>query len=519
MPEVTRSFRTRLGLISAAPLLLAACSGGSDGGNAPAPTPTPANRAPAFTSSPTISVDENATGTLYTFAVSDPDGDTVSVSVVPGGDEAAFDIDTTASTISAAEPLDFETPADANGDNVYNITLEATDPGGLTAQLDLAITVNDVAEGMTVARVGTGFTQPLYLAGLPGTTQVVVLEKGGRIRVLDPATGAIDPVDFLDVSGETSAAGEGGLLGLAFSPDFATDRTFYINMTNNTGDTEIRRYQMFSGSLTQADPATADLILTFDQPQANHNAGWIGFAPDGLMVVPTGDGGGAGDPNGYAQNPNSLLGKILRIDVSGDDFPTDDARDYAIPPGNAFTGAAGRPEIFALGVRNPFRCSFDEVSGDLFIGDVGQDAVEEVDRLSMSDGGTNFGWNIQEGTQDYGGADRTDLVDPVIEYSHGSGMTQGQSITGGYVYRGNLELIKDHYVFADFVSNNVWAVPVDDLGLDRTVFGSEFLRINGSLRPETGTVESISSFGEDNDSNLYIVSILGDVFRIQADQP
>jgi len=213
MPEVTRAFRTRLGLISAVPLLLAACSGGSDGGNAPTPPPTPANRAPAFTSAPTASVEENATGTLYTFAVSDPDGDTLSVSVVPGGDEAAFNIDTTARTISAATPLDFETPADANGDNVYNITLETNDPGGLTARLELAITVGDVLEGMTVARVGTGFTQPLYLAGLPGTSQVVVLEKAGHIRVLDPATGVIDAVDFLDVSGETSAAGEGGASG------------------------------------------------------------------------------------------------------------------------------------------------------------------------------------------------------------------------------------------------------------------------------------------------------------------
>ena len=194
-------------------------------------------------------------------------------------------------------------------------------------------------------------------------------------------------------------------------------------------------------------------------------------------------------------------------------------RDYAIPAGNAFAGASGRPEIFALGVRNPFRCSFDEVTGDLFIGDVGQDEVEEVDRLRMSDSGTNFGWNIQEGTQDYSGADRADLVDPVIQYTHGSGMTQGQSITGGYVYRGNLELIKDKYIFADFVSGNVWAVPVDDLVIGRTVFGSAFLRINGSLRLDTGTVESISSFGEDNDSNLYIVSILGDVFRIEAEQP
>ncbi|MBU1288215.1 MAG: PQQ-dependent sugar dehydrogenase [Alphaproteobacteria bacterium] len=519
MPRIPSDRKIGLTLLWGAPFLLAACSGGSDGDASPAPAPVPANRAPAFTSPATASVDENTTGSIYTFAVSDPDGDSLSVSVVPGGDEAAFDIDPASRTIRPAASLDFETPADADGDNVYDVTLEARDPGGLTARLNLAITVNDVVEGMMAARVGTGFTQPLYLAGLPGTTQVVVLEKGGRIRVLDPETGTIDPVDFLDVSGETSAAGEGGLLGLAFSPDFATDRTFYINLTNNAGDTEIRRYQMFSGSLTQADPATADIILTVDQPASNHNAGWIGFAADGMLFVPTGDGGGAGDPDGYAQNVNSLLGKILRIDVRGDDFPTDDARDYAIPAGNAFTGAAGLPEIFALGLRNPFRCSFDDVTGDLFIGDVGQGAVEEVDRLRMSDAGTNFGWNIQEGTQDYSGADRADLVDPVAAYGHGAGLSQGQSLTGGYVYRGNLELIKDHYVFADFVSGNVWAVPVDDLVIGQTVFGSAFLRINGSLMADAGTVESISSFGEDNERNLYIVSILGDVFRIQAAQP
>jgi glucose/arabinose dehydrogenase len=519
MPGNYRRALSAIGLTVCMPTLVAACGGsGRDNASAPSP-PSPANRAPTFTSPAQVTVDENTTGVLYTFAATDPDGDTLTYSVIAGGDEAFFDVDIPSRTVRALTALDFEAPADANGDNVYEVTLEARDPRGLAAQLDLQITVADVAEGITLKRVGTGFTQPLYLAGIPGTARALVLEKAGRIRVLDPQAGVIDPVDFLDVSAATSGAGEGGLLGLAFSPDFATDRTFYINMTNTSGDTEIRRYQMFSGSSTQADPSTADIVLAFDQPESNHNGGWLGFAADGLLFVPTGDGGGGGDPNENAQDPNSLLGKILRIDVTGDDFPADDTRDYAIPPGNAYNGTNGRAEIFALGLRNPFRCSFDKVTGDLFIGDVGQNAVEEVDRLRTTDAGANFGWDDQEGTQDFEAADSPGLTDPVAEYRHGNGPAQGNSITGGYVYRGNLELIKDNYVFADFVSGNVWTVPEEDLVIGQTVPAGSFLRINGSLTPDAGTLESISSFGEDNDGNLYIVSILGDVFRIEAAQP
>ena len=459
-----------------APVVLAACGGGGDSGS------PPVNLAPTFTSSAQVTVDENTSGTLYTFAATDPDGNSLSISVVPGGDEAAFDIDIPSRTIRALTLLDFEAPADANGDNVYEVTLEARDTGGLSARLNLQITVRDVFEDMMLTRVGDGFSQPLYLAGLPGTTQVIVLEKQGRIRILDPQTGTIDPVDFLDVSGETAAAGEGGLLGIAFSPDFATDGTFYINMTNLSGDTEIRRYAMFSGSTTQADPSTADVILTIAQPATNHNGGWIGFAADGLLFVATGD--------------------------------ADTTRDYAIPPGNAFAAPAGREEIFALGLRNPWRASFDRVTGDLFIGDVGQDAVEEIDRLRMSDSGTNFGWDDQEGTQDFEAPDRAGLTDPVAEYFHGDGPARGESITGGYVYRGNIERIKDTYVFADFVIGNIWAVPVDGLVIGQTMSAGNFDRLNASLVPDAGTLASIASFGEDNDRNLYIVSVLGDVFRI-----
>lgn len=497
------------GMISAL-MVLSSCSGGSDSS-----LPTLTNRAPIVSSSAAISINENTTGTLYTLSASDPDGDAVSVSVVPGGDEGAFDIDLNALTVSSTGGFDFEMPTDSDGDNVYTLTFEVRDPSGLALQFSVDITVLDVVENMSLVRVGTGFTQPLFLIGLPGSTEVLVLQKGGRIRLLDPDTGAIDAVDFLDVSATISAAGEGGLLGFAFSPDFAADRSFYLNVTNTSGDTEIRRYEMFSGSSTQADPSTADVILTFNQPETNHNAGWIGFSGDGLLYIPTGDGGGSGDPSDLAQNQNSLLGKVLRIDVSSDSFPSDSNRDYAIPAGNAFDGTNGREEIFALGLRNPYRASFDFVTGDLFIADVGQGAVEEIDRLRPGDAGTNYGWNEQEGTQDFEGPDQTTFTDPVAEYLHGSGPTEGNSVTGGYVHRGSIDAIRDHYVFADFSTENIWAIPVDDLIVGQTVPADQFVRLNDQLVPNAGTLSSISSFGEDEADNLYIVGLNGDVFRIE----
>ncbi len=496
-------------------VLLAGCGGGSS--SPPPPPPPPANRAPVFTSASAVTVNENTTGTVYTMAASDADGDALNFSVVAGGDEAAFVVDTAARTVAFATAPDFEAPADANGDNAYSLTFEVRDPGGLTARLNVTITVANLVEGMALTRVGSGFSQPLFAAPVPGTDRLAVLQKGGRIRLLDPATGTIDGVDLLSIT-NISTTSERGLLGIAFSPDFATDRTFYVNVSNAAGDTEIRRYRMFSGSSTQADPSTEDVILTVAQPQANHNGGWLGFGPDGLLYIPLGDGGGGGDPLEVAQDPAQLLGKILRVDVSSDDYPGDSLRDYAIPAGNAFPGGAGgREEIYALGVRNPFRCSFDSGTGDLFIGDVGQGAVEEVDRLGTNEGGVNFGWDNLEGTQIYEGPDDPGFRDPVAEYLHGSGAAQGNSITGGYVHRGNVEPLKDQYVFADYVSGNIWSVPVSSLVNGTTVPSSAFVRLNADLVPDAGTLSGIASFGEDSAGNLYIVAIAsGDIFRVDS---
>ena len=246
-------------------LTLAACGGGSDSpapSPPPPPPPPPANTAPEVTSASAVSIDENTTGQVYTFTTSDADGDPVSLSVVAGGDEGDFDIDTSAGTVSLASGLDFEAPQDDDTDNVYEITVEASDGQGGVTSFTLAISVEDVNEDGSLIRIGTGFSQPLFVTPIPGTGQLAVVQKAGRIRVLDPDTGTIAGTDFLDVSSEVSTNSERGLLGLAFSPDFATDRTFYVNLTNTGGDTEIRRYQTGVGTPTQADPGTADLIPT-----------------------------------------------------------------------------------------------------------------------------------------------------------------------------------------------------------------------------------------------------------------
>ena len=364
-------------------LALAGCSGGGSSSSPPPPPPV-ANTAPAFTSSAQVSVAENMAGAFYTAAASDSDGDTVTLTLSGGADQADFSFTPATGALAFSTSPDFEQPADANGDNTYEVEITARDGRGGEARLSVRVSVTDVDEGARIVRVATGFAQPLYVEAIPGTDQLAVVEKAGQIRVLDPANGVIESVSFLDIRSEVSSNGERGLLGLAFSPDFASDRTFYVNLTNTAGDTDIRRYRMMTGSSTQADPATADLVLQIGQPESNHNAGWIGFAPDGLLIVPMGDGGGGGDPDDLAQDTSTLLGKVSRIDVTGDDFPADDSRDYAIPAGNPFAGGGGRPEIWALGLRNPFRSSIDPDTGLLYIGDVGQGAAEEISRVALS---------------------------------------------------------------------------------------------------------------------------------------
>jgi glucose/arabinose dehydrogenase len=331
--------------------------------------------------------------------------------------------------------------------------------------------------------------QPLAMAVRSGDPALYVAEKTGKVVAV--RDGNVDPVPVLDLTEQVSLGGEQGLLGLAFSPD---GRHLYVNYTDTNGDTHVTGYAMGD---RQADTTTGRDVIFVDQPYANHNGGDLAFGPDGYLYIGLGDGGSGGDPQGNGQSLSTLLGKMLRIDPT----PFGD-RPYRIPADNPFVGRAdARPEIWAYGLRNPWRYSFDRLTGDLWIGDVGQSAWEEVDlQPSASAGGENYGWNRMEGDHPYDDADPpANAVPPVYEYSHDGG---GCVVTGGYVYRG--ESIPDlygAYVFADYCIGELEAVLLED---GRVVD-------HRALGP---VVSNLSSFGEDADGELYAMSLDGELYRL-----
>jgi glucose/arabinose dehydrogenase len=333
----------------------------------------------------------------------------------------------------------------------------------------------------------SGFESPVYITHDGEASRLFVVEKAGRIRLIQ--NGTVQPAPFLDITDRVGSRGsEQGLLSVAFPPDYAANGLFYVDYTDLNGNTVIARYRRPADNPRQADPASEQKILQIDQPAANHNGGQLQFGPDGYLYIGMGDGGGAGDQWGNAQSTGVLLGKILRIDVGGTDT-------YTIPPDNPFAGKAGaRPEIWALGLRNPWRFSFDRATGDLYIADVGQNTYEEVDfQPARSPGGQNYGWNRMEATHCFkpaSGCDSTGTVPPVAEYEHSQG---GCSITGGYVYRGTrFPQMAGVYFFADFCTGKVWGLWPDTSGAWRM----DFL-LDSGLSP--------SSFGEDAAGEIYLV--------------
>ena len=501
-----------------APLAFVALSScGGDGATTPTPGPVNTNRPPAFTSQATASVPENTSGTVYTAAATDPDGNALTFSISGGADRAAFAI-TSPGALSFVTPPDFENPTDADGNNVYLVQLSVSDGTG-SATLDLSVTVTNAGnDNFRVRRVATGFASPLYLTAIPdGSGRVLVVEKAGLVRILNPATGAIAAAPFLDITGTIATDSERGLLGLALGPDFMTSGIVYAYVTNTTGTIEVRRFTTVSGNRDRVDPATSDVIISIPHPGfSNHNGGWLDFGPDGNLYMGVGDGGGGGDPNRNGQNPNALLGKMLRIDPSHDSFPADPLRDYAIPAGNPYATGGGAPEIWMTGMRNPFRAGFDRTTGNLYIGDVGQDLIEEIDLVPFGVSGLNFGWNQREGSQPYNaGANSAAFTAPVAEYGHGSGALQGNSVTGGYVYRGPVEALQGQYFFGDFVSANIWSVPVTRLVQGQTLAATAFTQRRATFTPIAGTITNISSFGLDQTGNLYIVDYDGEIFVVE----
>lgn len=508
----------RAALLSALALSTVACGGGGSSPPSSPPTSPPVSPpagAPTFTSSGTVSVRENMVGVVYRPVATAAAGATLNYGATIGGiDAARFVMNPVTREVRFVTQPDFEAPADAGGNNVYDISFTAS-VGTTTITQNVAITVTNVSNGFRVRRVVSGMSAPIFVAGLPdGSGRVAIVERAGRIRIANPATGAFETTDLLNITSQINTDGEKGLLSIAFSPNFLTDRTFYLHMNpSSSSSTEIRKYTVSATNYAQADAASGDVILSIPQPAAtNHKGGTLVFDKSGRLLISMGDGGSS---SSTAQDTTSLLGKILRIDPSSDAFPADTARDYAIPTGNPFaSGTGGRAEIYASGVRNPFRMSVDPVTGDLFIGDVGEGAMEEVDRIPANATGLiNLGWDRREGSASYnGGADSASYTLPVTEYPR----AVGSSITGGVVYRGPIEDLQGQYLFADFVSNRKWSVPIANLNVG-TVLPSASLTDRGTaFTPNAGSANSLVAFGTDNDGNVYLVNLVaGDVFVLE----
>ncbi len=349
---------------------------------------------------------------------------------------------------------------------------------------------------LRLERVVTGLDFPLLLTAPPrDDRRLFVVEKGGTIRIVED--GSLLATPFLDISSLVSDGSEQGLLGLAFHPDYDSNGRFFVNYTDEDGDTQVVRYEV-SSDRNVADPASAVPILSVDQPFANHNGGHLAFGPDGFLYIGLGDGGSGGDPRGNGQNRATLLGSMLRIDVDG-------AAPYAIPPGNPFVGLPdAKPEIWAYGLRNPWRFGFDRQTGDLYIGDVGQGAREEVNAVAGSAAGVNYGWAAMEGLicSRSDGCDGRGYTPPVVEYpTHQDGTC---SVTGGYVYRGQtIPALRGTYFYADFCAGFVRS-----------------FRLSGGAATEQAAWPSlvpggnIPSFGEDASGELYILTSGGAVYKI-----
>lgn len=351
-----------------------------------------------------------------------------------------------------------------------------------------ALVTTGTAASLGLREVGRDFDGALGVVQLPGESRLLVVERRGVVRPI--GRGGLPGAPWLDIRDRVGAGGmEQGLLGLAAAPDFRSSRRIYVNYTNRAGDTRVVEFRVPRGA-ARVPTRTARVVLSQAQPYGNHNGGALAFGPDGMLYVALGDGGGGGDPAEAAANPRSLLGKVLRIDPSR----RAPGRGYAIPSGNPFAGTPGaRPEVWLLGLRNPWRISFDRATGDLWIGDVGGSAREEIDVARRGERGLDFGWSRREGTLDFRGGVRTEReTDPVAEYPHDKG---GCSVTGGYVYRGTrVASLVGRYLYADWCTGQAWTVNARTPGVPVEV------------TRDLGRVQGVTSFGEDRAGNLYVVS-------------
>lgn len=355
-----------------------------------------------------------------------------------------------------------------------------------------ALAAPAAATGLALERVAEGLENPLYVTAPPGDPRLFVVEQPGRIRIV--RDGRLLPTPFLDLTQRVRSGGERGLLSLAFHPRYAANGHFYVNYTDRRGDTRIERYTV-SRDPDRADPESALLILEVDQPYSNHNGGHVLFGPDGMLYAGMGDGGSQGDPNGNGQSRGTLLGKLLRLDVDG-------PLPYAVPPDNPFAARQGpRGEIWAYGLRNPWRFCFDPPTGLLYIADVGQNSWEEINVAPAARPGLDYGWNVMEGAHCFRSRDceNAGRIAPAVEYGHG----EGCSVTGGFVYRGRaMPALAGHYFYADYCRG--W---IRSFKYERGAVGEQ--REWRDLDPG-----QVLSFGHDAAGELYVCSQRGIVYRL-----
>ena len=353
--------------------------------------------------------------------------------------------------------------------------------------------LNTISQTIELEDFADGFSSPLALKNA-GDERLFVVEQGGVIKIVD-ANGLVNSTPFLDIQSIVNAGGERGLLGLAFHPEYQTNGRFFVHYSNSSGDTQISEFSVSPSNPDIANPNSEVMLLTVSQPFTNHNGGTIAFGPqDGYLYIGLGDGGGGGDTNNNAQNPTLLIGKLLRIDIDSQSG----GNNYGIPPDNPFISDPNtRDEIWATGLRNPFRFTMDPETNSIWIGDVGQNAREEVNRASLSQAGLNYGWRCYEGNAPYntsGCPDESELTFPVLDYSWNG----GGSVIGGYVYRGEgWPDLYDQYIFAD----------ID--GMISTLNTVNLNYVNQGQFPGTWV-----AFGEDINRELYIVNLGGSISKI-----
>lgn len=377
-------------------------------------------------------------------------------------------------------------------------------PAAASGAATASLPPNSPAVSVNLVEVVANATRPVFVTHA-GDDRLFIVLRDGAIHVVDG--GVMLPTPFLTVTDRITTAGEGGLLGLAFEPDYATTGRFYVYYVNTASNITIERFNRSVGNPNVADRATSQVVLVVPHPTfSNHNGGWLGFGPDGFLYAGPGDGGAAGDPYCAGQNVQDLRGKLLRLDVVGQ-------VTYTTPASNLFTPTQ-RAEVFAIGLRNPYRMSFDRLTGDLYIGDVGQDAREEVDRLpSGSAAGANFGWNRFEGSLPYSNTCASSGLPhtpPIIEYRHVDESTPGcgVSISGGHVYRGQrYPWLDGTYVYGDFCSGKIWGAWQSAPG----VFTTTLI---------TDTTFRLTSFGEDSQGELYVADYSGNrILRLESSLP